>query len=123
VGDDDIVPVFKAFAERIHRHDCALMIQLTHMGRRAHWSSGDWLPTVAPSRVREPAHRSFPKALERADIQRIARDFASAARRCQRGGLDGVEIAALGQLLGQFWSPAVNRRSDEYGGSLENRMR
>ena len=121
--DADVVPYFREFSERIHRHDCALMIQLTHMGRRTHWTSGDWLPTVAPSRVREPAHRSFPKVIERADIRRIAKDFGIAARRCREGGLDGVEIAALGQLLGQFWSPAVNRRTDEYGGSLENRVR
>ncbi len=123
VGDDSILPYFREFADRIHRHDCALMIQLTHMGRRTHWSSGEWLPTVAPSRVREPAHRSFPKEIEKSDIRRIARDFGLAAKRCQDGGLDGCEIAALGQLLGQFWSPIVNQRTDEYGGTLENRMR
>ena len=123
VGDDAIVPYFRRFAERIHRHDCAIMIQLTHMGRRTHWAGGDWLPTLAPSRVREPAHRSFPKEIERGDMRRIVKDFADAASRCRAGGLDGCEIAALGQLLGQFWSPAVNRRSDEYGGSVENRSR
>ena len=123
LGDDSVQPYLREFTDRIHRHDCALMIQLTHMGRRTHWSSGEWLPTVAPSREREPAHRSFPKVMDKSDIARITQDFAIAAKRCRDGGLDGVEIAALGQLIGQFWSPLVNRRRDAYGGSLANRMR
>ncbi len=123
IGDDGIIPVLRSFAERIHRHGAALMCQLTHMGRRTTWNAGDWLPTIAPSRVREPAHRSFPKEMDRDDIDRVVRAFGAAARRCREGGLDGCEVLAHGHLVDQFWTPLVNRRTDGYGGSLENRMR
>lgn len=123
VGDDEIIPYFQALAERIHRYDCALMCQITHLGRRTSWSTGDWLPVIAPSCVREPAHRAFPKIMETEDIRRVAKAYGAAARRCREGGLDGVELEAYGHLLDSFWTPAVNRRTDEYGGSLDNRMR
>jgi 2,4-dienoyl-CoA reductase-like NADH-dependent reductase (Old Yellow Enzyme family) len=124
VGDDAVVPYFSEFSERIHRHGARLMIQLTHMGRRTRWDTDSWLPTISASPRREPASRSIPKAMEPEDIARVVADFAAAARRCRAGGLDGLEIsAAHGHLLDQFWSPSVNRRTDKYGGSLENRMR
>lgn len=124
VGEDRVVPYFQEFAERIHQHGAAIMCQISHMGRRTRWDTGDWLSPVAPSPVREPEHRSFPKTMEDWDFKRIRRDFASAAKRCQDGNLDGCELSfnAL-HLIPQFWSPAVNRRTDEYGGSLENRLR
>jgi 2,4-dienoyl-CoA reductase-like NADH-dependent reductase (Old Yellow Enzyme family) len=122
-GDDDIIPWFRQLADRMHAHGAATMIQLTHMGRRTVWDDGEWLTTIAPSSVREPAHRSFPKAMEEADIRRVVAAFAEAAWRCKEGGLDGLEVIAYGHLIDQFWSPLVNRRSDRYGGSLANRMR
>jgi len=123
VAQDSIVPYFRAFAERVHRHGTAIMCQITHMGRRTRWDTGDWLAPVAPSRVREPEHRSFPKAMEEWDIRRIVRDFGQAARRCHEGELDGVELSYAGaHLVPQFWSSGVNRRADGYGGSLANRM-
>ena len=73
--------------------------------------------------VREHAHRSFPKEMDRNDIRRVVRAFGDAAVRCKEGGLDGTELLAHGHLINQFWSPLVNRRTDEYGGSLENRAR
>ena len=123
VATDAVVPYFQAFAARIHEQGAALMCQITHMGHRTHWSYGDWLPVVAPSAVREPAHRAMPKAMEIEDIRRVVAAYGAAARRCKEGGLDGVEILATGHLVDQFWTPAVNRRDDDYGGSLENRMR
>lgn len=123
VGDDAIIPYFQQIAERVHKYECALMCQITHLGRRTSWGTGDWLPVIAPSCVREPAHRAFPKTMEREDIRRVVEAYGAAARRCKEGGLDGVELEAYGHLLDSFWTPAVNRRTDEYGGSLENRMR
>jgi dimethylglycine catabolism A len=124
VADDSVIPFFREFADRIHGHGAALMIQLTHMGRRTRWDTENWLPTVSASPRREPASRSIPKQMEDFDIARIIADYASAARRCKEGGLDGCEIsAAHGHLIDQFWSPSVNQRTDQYGGSLENRMR
>jgi 2,4-dienoyl-CoA reductase-like NADH-dependent reductase (Old Yellow Enzyme family) len=99
------------------------MIQITHLGRRTGWGKADWLPVVAPSMVREPAHRSFPKAAEDWDLERIKNDYADAAEKVIAAGLDGFELELYGHLLDQFWSPATNKRTDEYGGSLDNRMR
>ena len=111
VGDDRIVPVFRAFAERIHKHDTGLMCQITHMGRRTVADAGDWLPTKGPSAVRDPAHHSSPYAISVHEIQRICRDFGDAAWRCREGGLDGVEVIASSHILGQFLSPRTNQRS------------
>ena len=123
VGDDSVIPHFQAFAKRIHGQGAALMCQITHMGRRTTWQSGDWLPVIAPSRQREPAHRGFPREMDRDDIDRVVAAYAAAARRCKEGGLDGCEVLVHGHLPGQFWSPQVNRRNDGYGGSLRNRAR
>lgn len=123
VGNDDILPYFHEMAERVHRHDAALMCQITHMGRRTYWDTENWLPVIAPSPLREPAHRSIPKEMEHADIRRVIQAYGAAARRCKQGGLDGVEIEAYGHLFDSFWTPLVNQRVDEYGGDFEKRMR
>ena len=120
---DEIVPWMRRLSDGCHEHGAAVMIQLTHLGRRTAWNKADWLPVLAPSPVREPAHRAFPKAIEDWDIERIITDYAAAAQRMLAAGLDGIEIEAYGHLPDQFWSPATNHRSDEYGGSLDNRLR
>ncbi len=119
---DSVIPHFQEFAERIHRYDCALMCQITHLGRRANARTWDWLPTVSPSRSRE-VDGTFPKVMDHHDIHRIVRSYGEAALRCKEGGLDGVEVVGQAHLLEQFWSPASNWRTDEFGGSLENRLR
>ena len=121
--DDAIVPWIRRMTDEIHAHDCAAMIQISHLGRRTGWGQDDWLPVVAPSRLREPAHRTHPKEAEPWDIRRIVGHYADAAERMKVGGMDGVEVEAYGHLFDQFWSPATNRRTDEYGGSFENRLR
>jgi len=123
LAHDRVVPVLQGFAERIHAHGCALMVQMTHAGRRTRWDAGDWLPTVSASPLRELQHRSFPKQLEHEDIRRIHGAFAAAARRARDGGIDGVEVGCSTHLPHQFWSPVMNRRADGYGGSLVNRIR
>ena len=120
---DEIVPWLKELADDCHEHGTAVMIQITHLGRRTNWNKADWLPVLAPSPVREPAHRSFPKTAEDWDIDRIVRDYAAAAQRMQAAGLDGIELEAYGHLMDGFWSPATNQRDDEYNGSLDNRLR
>lgn len=123
VGTDDIIPHFERFSERMHDLGAALMCQITHLGRRGDPYAGNWLPTIAPSPVRETLHRSIPKEMDEHDIQRVVSAYAAAARRCQQGGLDGIETLAGGHLIGQFLSPVTNRRTDRFGGSLENRCR
>src|SRR5690606_24878122 len=76
-----------------------------------------------PSRYREPAHRGFAKEIEKHDIDRIVKEFGDTAWRCREAGLDGVELHVHHHLVGQFWSPLMNHRTDEYGGSVENRAR
>lgn len=120
---DEIVPWLRRLADDCHAEGCAVMIQVTHLGRRTGWNKADWLPVLAPSGVREAAHRAFPKEAEDWDIDRIVADYASAAQRMQAAGLDGMEFEAYGHLMDQFWSPATNRRDDQYGGSLDNRLR
>ena len=121
--DDKVVPWLKAIADDVHGYDCAIMIQITHLGRRTGWNKGDWFPVLAPSAVREPAHRAFPKVMEDFDIARVIRAYADAAERVQAAGLDGLEIESYGHLFDAFWSPVTNQREDEWGGSLDNRLR
>ncbi|GGE12255.1 N-methylproline demethylase [Aureimonas endophytica] len=120
---DEVVPWIRELTDAVHEAGAAVMIQLTHLGRRTRWDKGDWLPVVAPSHRREAAHRAFPKRIEDWDIARIVKDYADAAERMRAGGMDGVELEAYGHLLDQFWSPLTNDLDAPYGGSLENRMR
>jgi len=120
---DEVVPWMRDMTDAIHEHDCAVMIQLTHLGRRTTWSKADWLPVVAPSHEREAAHRAFPKKMEDWDISRIIQDYVDAAERMVAAGVDGVEFEAYGHLMEQFWSPLTNTLDGPYGGSLENRAR
>ncbi len=120
---DEIVPWLKRLVDGCHEHGAAVMIQITHLGRRTNWNHSDWLPVLAPSPVREPAHRAFPKEAEDWDIDRIVRQYADAAERMKAAGVDGIELEAYGHLMDGFWSPATNRRDDDYGGTLDNRLR
>jgi len=120
---EEVVAWMRELVDSCHEHDCKVMIQLTHLGRRAHWNHSDWLPTVSPSGVREPAHRAFPKIIEDWDIERIVADYALAAEHMQAAGLDGFELECYGHLIDQFWSPATNSRDDDWGGALDNRLR
>ena len=120
---DEVVPWMKRIADDCHEAGAAVMIQLTHLGRRTRWDKGDWLPVLAAGPAREPSHRAFPKVMEDWDITRVINDFADAAERMKEAGLDGVEFECYGHLLDQFMSPFTNALPAPYGGSLENRAR
>ena len=123
VSSDRVIPHFRTFSDRIHAHGALLMCQISHMGRRTVWDAGDWIAPIAPSAIRDPAHHSMPRAMEEEDIARVIADYASAARRCAEGGLDGCEVLSTSHLPGQFLSQAANAREDQWGGPLENRAR
>lgn len=120
---DEVVRWLKELADDVHDHGAKVMIQVTHLGRRTSWSKNDWLPVISASNIREPAHRAFPKVMEDWDIARVIGHYADAAEKIQAAGLDGFELECYGHLIDQFWSPATNKRDDDYGGSLENRLR
>lgn len=112
-----------------------LMLQIGHAGRKASsaapWNGGALLSpadggwdTIAPSAKPHKPGETPPRAMTHADIERVTADFVSAAKRAKAIGFDAIEVhAAHGYLLHEFLSPLANARDDEYGGSLENRMR
>lgn len=120
---DEVVPWMRDLVDACHEYGTAVMIQLTHLGRRTRWDKGDWLPAVSASHHREMAHRAFPKQVEDWDIDRLIRDYADAAERMHAAGLDGIELQAYGHLMDQFWSPLTNTLDAPYGGNLDNRLR
>ncbi len=120
---DEVVGWMRQLADECHEHGCAVMIQLTHLGRRTRWDKADWLPVVSTGHEREASHKAFPKKVEDWDIARLIADYASAAERMKAAGLDGIEIQAYGHLMDQFWSPLTNTLDGPYGGSLDNRLR
>ncbi|MDR6925977.1 NADH:flavin oxidoreductase [Pseudomonas sp. BE134] len=120
---DEVVGWMRDLSDACHEHGAAVMIQLTHLGRRTRWDKGDWLPVVSPSFEREASHRSFPKKMEDWDVERIIKDYADAAERMKFAGLDGIELQAYGHLMDQFWSPLTNDLDAPYGGSIDNRLR
>ena len=120
---DEVVPWMKDLADACHEHGAAVMIQLTHLGRRTRWDKNFWLPVVSPSLNKEAAHRAFPKKIEDWDIERIIKDYADAAERMYAAGLDGIELQAYGHLMDQFWSPLTNTLDRPYGGTLDDRLK
>ncbi|MEP7457250.1 FAD-dependent oxidoreductase [Phyllobacterium sp. SB3] len=124
LAEDRAIPHIKSLVDAVHDHGAAVFCQISHPGRRGRWDTGSWMAPVAPSAVREAQHRSFPREMEAWDFERILQDFYLAGQRAAASGLDGVELLfAGGQIALQFLSPAVNKRTDEYGGFLENRLR
>src|SRR3989440_742296 len=122
--DDSIIPTYRVLADAVHAHDCLVFTQLTHLGRRAQSDPDVPGALLAPSQIPQRVHREVPHEVDAEQIAELVRAFGEAARRCREGGLDGVEISmAHNHLIDQFWSPVFNERLDEYGGSLDNRMR
>jgi len=123
IGTDRIIPYLQSFSDRVRGEGAGIMMQITHLGRRGESQANSWLPTIAPSPIRELGHRSFPREMNEYDIQRVITAFGQAALRCKEGGLDGLETMVAGHLIGQFLSPVTNKRTDLYGGNVENRCR
>src|ERR1700739_2230561 len=103
VYKDEVVPYMRDLADACHEPGAAVMIQLTHLGRRTRWDKAFWLPVVSPSHNREAAPRAYPKKLEDWDISRILSNYVDAAERVATAGLDGLELEAYGHLMDQFW--------------------
>ncbi|WP_309132025.1 FAD-dependent oxidoreductase [Brevibacterium sp.] len=118
LSTDEVVPWLAAIAEDCHAEGAAVMIQLTHLGMRSSNFAADWLPLISSSRNREAAHRSFTKAMEDFDFERVVDDFAAAAGRVAAAGFDGLEILHAGHIFDTFFSPWLNMREDDHNGDL-----
>jgi 2,4-dienoyl-CoA reductase-like NADH-dependent reductase (Old Yellow Enzyme family) len=117
VDREDFVPKYAEIAKAIHQYDCKVVIQLSHCGVAAKAAEGN--SPLGPSDIEGRA-----RGMTKDEIKAVITDFGKAAKRCKEAGADGVQIhGAHGYLISQFLSPHFNKRSDEYGGSLENRAR
>lgn len=123
LSTDEVIPWLSAIAEDCHAEGTAVMIQLTHLGPRNSNFTADWLPLVSSGRHREPTHRSFTKAMEDFDIERVVDDFAAATARVKAAGFDGLEFLHTGHLIDYFFASRFNDREDDYNGDLAARMR
>jgi 2,4-dienoyl-CoA reductase-like NADH-dependent reductase (Old Yellow Enzyme family) len=124
--DEGAIPGMKLAIDACHKHGTKAVVQLFHSGFH-NTSGGDGSPVWAPSALASPPHMlggEVAKAMEKEDMEDLKRYYAKSSRNAMAAGADGIEIhAAHGYLLHQFLSPLWNKRTDEYGGSLENRMR
>lgn len=123
VASDSVLEGLKSLAEVIHRNGSKAVMQINHAGGATTKEITGHTP-VAPSPIPHPWNGNTPKELTKSEITGIIEAFEGAARRVKAAGFDGVEIhSAHGYLLNQFFSPLTNKRTDEYGGTIHNRIR
>jgi len=120
---DEIVPALRDITDAVHSEGAAVGIQIGHCGNMTHWSTAGCFP-VSASNGFNLYSPTFHRRLRRSELPEMAKDFGRAVITAHESGFDSVEVhAGHGYLISQFLSPWTNRRRDEYGGSLENRMR
>ena len=119
---DDVIPLYRELMDRIRPHGMKMLQQIYHPGSATRPKKA--ATQVSSSPIPNPMVGGIPVEMDHSMIAEMVDAFAAATRRCREGGLDGVDLhASSGYLIEQFLSPANNVRTDEYGGSLENRMR
>ena len=137
IYSEDHVKGWKKVTKAVHQEGGKIFIQLWHVGRRSHSAISGSRP-LAPSELKEPDNvfgpiddknfgmieTELPKEMSKEDITCVLKEFKVAAKNAMRAGFDGVEIhAAHGYLLDQFMRAPINKRSDEYGGNIEARLK
>ena len=119
----DVIPGYRAITEAVHRHRVPIFAQINHNGGQAS-SMYSRLPVWAPSAVADPLFREVPKAVTHAEIDEIIAGYALVAEHCAEGGFAGIELqCSHSSIVRGFLSQATNQRTDQYGGSIENRAR
>jgi mycofactocin system FadH/OYE family oxidoreductase 2 len=119
----EVIPGYRRICRAVHEYDTRIFAQLNHNGAQGDGSYSR-LPLMAPSPVADFMFREVPKEMEEEDMREIIDAFCRAAGHVREGGFDGIELQfGHSSLMRQFLSPLSNRRTDEYGGNLENRMR
>lgn len=122
--NDEQIDSHRKLTERVHQYGTKIFAQIYHGGRQSHSGVNGGVQPVAPSAIPCPWCRELPRELSKADIHRIVEEFGACARRVKQAGFDGIELhAGHGYLLAEFMSPYANKRTDEYGGCLDNRLR
>ena len=123
--NEEVREKLRELAREVRTYDCRSIVQLFHCGRNCLPGrlAREGASPLAPSAVPSPLYKNMPRAMNREDIQEAIRQFADAAAACREAGIDCVEVScSAGYLLNEFLAPHTNRRTDEYGGSMENRM-
>lgn len=124
IDRDERIPFWRELGRRVHEHDCKFILQLSHGGRQRDVAGIEFKTGLSATARREPIHGLPAQRMTVAEIHETIAAFAEGARRAREAGLDGVELhGSNGYLITQFLSAAINDRTDEYGGSLENRAR
>jgi 2,4-dienoyl-CoA reductase (NADPH2) len=124
IDRDDCIPFWRELGRRVHEHDCKFILQLSHGGRQRDLPGFEYEKGLSSTDRDDPLHGFQCERMTREQIAGTVQAFAEGARRAREAGLDGVELhSANGYLITQFLSSAINDRTDEYGGSLENRAR
>ena len=119
---DDVLPFYRELSDRMRPHGMKMLQQIYHPGSATSPRKSAYQLSASP--IPNPIVGGIPMEMTAAEIAEIVDSFATAARRCREGGLDGVDVhASSGYLIEQFLSPATNTRTDSYGGPLKNRMR
>lgn len=122
--DDSQIESHKQLTDRVHKYGTKIFAQIYHGGRQSHSGVNGGVQPIAPSAIPCPWCRELPKEMTKADIHRIVEEFGECARRVKAAGFDGIELhAGHGYLLAEFMSTYANKRTDEYGGCLDNRVR
>jgi len=124
IDRDERIPFWRALGQKVHEHDCKFIMQLSHGGRQRDIGGIEFEKGLSSTDRADPLHGFECERMTAEQIQETIGAFAEGARRAREAGLDGVELhGSNGYLITQFLSSAINDRSDEYGGSLENRAR
>lgn len=126
IDDDNKIPFWSEIGKRVHEYDCRFIMQLSHSGRQQDLGGVENLyhKGLSSTSKSDFFHGLSSQAMTKKEISEVVEEFAQGARRAQAAGLDGVELhGANGYLITQFLSSGINDRTDEYGGSVENRTR
>lgn len=124
IDNDTFIDEYKKLTDKIHTYGTKIVMQLAAVGAQTMADYQPERPMWGPSAVKDIGYGNMPQVLERQDIQIYEAEFASAALRAKQSGFDGIQLhAAHGYLLSKFLTPYYNRRTDEYGGNIENRSR
>ncbi len=123
IYDDSFIEEYKQLTDKIHEYGAAIVMQIVHGGSNTDFNVSE-RTVIAPSAVENLAMKTMPQEMTKAEIKGVIQAFADAATSTKKAGFDGVQLhVAHGYLLSQFLTPYYNRRTDEYGGSIENRAR